>query len=363
MSSSPPSLALNPSAKISIQDHEQPPSFLVEAPIKGASFSSVRVCADNLPGAHAFLCSTLIDGRHDVRVGEQEASELCRIGLFAPFDALPQAVTYQFPLRGPAQGGPLRSRPCADEPDGRTTQALSALRLPAEWTEHGLRFEPHHHGSIWSPVRVSSAEEPGARSEHGHFEAEAPKTALDSEATRAHFEREGFALLDDLLPAEHVEELGRYFQALAAQGFLSCSEDRGTRRYIAHNDPVANFWHGQLNERVSQLAGRRTKPSYSFVSVYLAGGDLFWHTDRPPCEYTITLLLDYAPLDAEGRSPWALKLTGRDGTIHSLHQGIGEALIFKGRELRHGRDTLPDGHRSASLLFHFVDEDYDGVME
>ena len=69
------------------------------------------------------------------------------------------------------------------------------------------------------------------------------------------------------------------------------------------------------------------------------------------------------PLDAEGRSPWALKLTGRDGTIHSLHQGVGEALIFKGRELRHGRDMLPEGHRSASLLFHFVDEDYDGVME
>lgn len=362
MSPSPQSLELNPRARISIHDHEQPPSFLVEAPIKGASFSSVRVGADNLPGAHAFLCSVLIEGRQDVQVGALDADELCRIGLFAPVDALPQAVTYQFPLRDPAPGTPLRSRPSVTDPEGRTGRRLSSLRLPAEWSEQGLRFEPHHHGSVWSPVQVASAAETGARHDQAD-EAAKLQAALDSEATRAHFEREGFAVLDNLLPSEHVEEMGRYFQALATQGFLTCSEDRGTRRYIAHNDPVAHFWHGQLNERVSQLAGRRTKPSYSFVSVYLAGGDLFWHTDRPPCEYTLTLLLDYAPLDAEGRSPWALKLTGRDGTVHSLHQGIGEALIFKGRELRHGRDMLPEGHRSASLLFHFVDEDYDGVME
>jgi hypothetical protein len=363
MSPSPPSLELNPSARISIHDHEQPPSFLVEAPIKGASFSSVRVCADNLPGAHAFLCSILIDGRQDVQIGEQDAGELCRIGLFAPVDAVPQAVTYQFPLRDPAQTGRLLLRSCADDPQGRTGHRPYDLRLPAEWPEQWLCFEPHHHGSVWSPVRTASPADTGMRHDHGRLKAEAPPVALDSEETRVHFEREGFALLDNLLPTEHVGELGRYFQALAAQGFLSCSEDRGTRRYIAHNDAVANFWHDQLNERVSQLAGRRTKPSYSFVSLYLSGGDLFWHTDRPPCEYTITLLLDYAPLDADRRSPWALKLSGRDGTIHSLHQRIGEALIFKGRELRHGREMLPEGHRSASLLFHFVDEDYDGELE
>ena len=186
---------------------------------------------------------------------------------------------------------------------------------------------------------------------------------LDTEATRDQFDQEGFAALENLLPSEHVTELGRYFQALATEGYLSCSEVRGSKRYVAHNHPVARFWHAQLNDRVSQLAGRRTKPSYSFVSVYLAGGDLFWHTDRLPCEYTLTLLLDYAPLDAESRSPWALRLVGRDGRIHAIHQRIGEALIFKGRELKHGRDKLADGHRSVSLLFHFVDEDYDGVME
>lgn len=160
-----------------------------------------------------------------------------------------------------------------------------------------------------------------------------------------------------------MTELARYFQALATQGFLVCHDDRGIRRHVARNHPVVRFWHDQLNERVSQLAGRRTKPSYSFLSQYIAGGDLYWHTDRSPCEYTITLLLDYAPLDVLGRSSWALKLKGRDGTTHSLHLRVGEAAILTGRELMHGRDVLPDGHRCASLLFHSVNEDYSGEME
>jgi hypothetical protein len=362
MSPGPFGLELNPSAKISIQDHEQPPSFLVEAPIKGASLSCVRVCAENLPGAHAFLCSILIDGRKDVQIGEQEAAELRQIGLFAPTGAVPKSVAYQFPPRDLSKSDLLPSVAVSGDSAGGNAH-LSALRIPDEWPAQGLQFEPHHHGSVWAPVRVAAGPEFDGWKEHGKPSFWQPDTILDSEATRTHFKREGFAVLENLLPEEHVSELAQYFQALAKQGFLARHDDRGSHRYIAHNHPVANFWHDQLNERVSQLAGRRTKPSYSFVSLYIAGGDLFWHTDRPPCEYTITLLLDYLPLDSDGRSPWALKLKGRDGTIHSLRQRIGEGLILKGRELEHGRDVLPDGHSSASLLFHFVNDDYDGIME
>jgi len=190
----------------------------------------------------------------------------------------------------------------------------------------------------------------------------ATAAALDNAATRAHFAREGFAIMQDLLPTAHVAALGHYFRELAAQGFLERDDAGNTRRFMAHNHPVADFWHHQLNERVAQLVGRGTQPSYSFVSVYEAGGDLCWHVDRPPCEYTITLLVDYAPLDAEQRSPWALNIRGRDGRLHAVHQCLGEALIFQGRELKHSRDLLPSGHRSTSILFHFVDDDYQGEM-
>ena len=79
MSPRPLSLELNPSARISIVDHAPSPAFLVEAPIKGASFSSIKVCVDNLPDAHAFLCSILIDGQKDAQIDAQTAAELGQI--------------------------------------------------------------------------------------------------------------------------------------------------------------------------------------------------------------------------------------------------------------------------------------------
>ena len=335
----------------------------MEAPIKGAAFSSVVVQANNFPSAHAFLQSTLIEGRQDVQLSTQGAAELLRIGLFAPCDAIPQTVRYDIANVGAVGSAAARLR--------SEVEALSAepvhsqgLRLPEEWQEPTLRFVSHHRGSIWAPVRTeSNAAAIENNSEDDELaETWTPGMELDAADTRAQFEREGFAILEHLLPAAHVLALGRYFRALADEGFLARDDEGGTRRFIAHNHPIANFWHDQLNERVAQLVGQRTKPSYSFVSVYSEGGDLFWHTDRPPCEYTLTLLMDYAPLTEDGRSSWPLKVRGRDGALNAIQQRVGEALIFKGRELKHSRDVLPAGHRSSSLLFHFVNEDYDGVM-
>jgi hypothetical protein len=45
-------------------------------------------------------------------------------------------------------------------------------------------------------------------------------------------------------------------------------------------------------------------------------------------------------------------MTG-EGAI-SLTQGIGEALLFRGRYLTHWRDRLPEGYTSSSILFHYV---------
>lgn len=347
-------LALNPCASISVQGGSEPPLFLVQAPVKGAQFSVRVVDPAELPEAHRFLASALVRGEVVDQVSEQGVTELRQIGLLAPLDQLPQPVHYDLAAHPAANGGGVRSRDQATAASGEPVRSRG-FRLPADWTELPLRFLPHHHGSVWAPALVeASPPSPAAN--------DAPATELDTRETREFFAREGFVELADLLPASHVAELARYFWALASEGFMALDQDRGCRRHVAHSHPVADFWHDQLNERVSQLVGRRTKPSYSFVSLYLEGGDLKWHNDRPPCEYTITLLLDYAPLDDAGRSPWALQVKGRDGTLHRLHQRIGDALIFQGRELLHCRDALPAGHRSGSLLFHFVDAEFDGEM-
>lgn len=346
MTALPHGLALNPSAQITIFGGDSSPEFVVSAPVRGTSFAPHRVRRDNLPEAHAFLVETLLAGNANARVGDRCIDELRRIGLFAPPELLPSSVGYGFPtVRFDAATGPAL-----------TDWGLppEALRWPEAWSAMPLVLEPHRRGGVWAPALATG--------DAGRCVLPDGPPEMDDAATCAMFAREGFAMLPELLPGAHVAALGAYFQTLAREGYLERHDDRGTHRHIAHNHPVSDFWHDQLNARISHLVGRKTKPSYTYVSLYIEGGDLEWHTDRPPCEYTITILLDYAPLREDGCSPWALKVRGRDGTVHEIHQRIGDALIFKGRELQHSRDALAAGHRSASLLFHFVDHDYEGIL-
>jgi hypothetical protein len=40
--------------------------------------------------------------------------------------------------------------------------------------------------------------------------------------------------------------------------------------------------------------------------------------------------------------------------------GLGDALLYRGRELVHYRNPLPEGHHSSSIFLHYVRENFTG---
>ncbi|WP_146151720.1 hypothetical protein [Ahniella affigens] len=287
-------------------------------------------------------------------VADSEAlAELGNLGLLVEADELSTPVEYRVDpsvLEGPEK---ILIR-----------HASLPWQVPTEWQRDDVCFSWCPSSKIWFPVLVAVGDAPEL-SAQGEWETLRTDSAFEQidVPSRKQLATEGFATLDHLLPLAVRTELARYYRALGDEGYLERRESRGVRRLIAHNHPIARFWHQQLNDRISRLVGAPTKPSYSFVSSYLQGSDLFWHTDRPPCEYTITYLLEYHPVDSMGRSDWPLLVRQRNGQVAEIRQRIGDALIFKGRELSHSRDQLPHGHQSLSLLFHYVDADYKGDLD
>jgi len=51
-----------------------------------------------------------------------------------------------------------------------------------------------------------------------------------------------------------------------------------------------------------------------------------------------------------------------DGSLRVL-QHIGDGLLYRGQYVPHYRDALPAGHTSTSLLFHYVDYQFDGSLD
>ncbi len=170
--------------------------------------------------------------------------------------------------------------------------------------------------------------------------------------TAAQFER-GYVQLTGLLPPFHIGALRRYYRYHTRMGTFALGDDQTPGRYVAYDEPTTRYVQQQLTRTVSDLARRVVVPSYSYLALYQGGAALDPHTDREACEYTISLCIDATP-DPQTHGAWPLRLMTADGEV-SVTQGIGDALLFRGRYLTHWRDQLPAGYTSSSVLFHFVD--------
>jgi hypothetical protein len=172
------------------------------------------------------------------------------------------------------------------------------------------------------------------------------------------FRTRGFAPVCGLVHPFHISALRRYYRWQIRNGKMRLGDRQSPLRYVAHNEPIASFFHHQLTGAVSALVGEPAKPSYAYVGSYQPGALLKEHTDREQCEFSLTLCLDYSP-EPTHATPWPIRLHTGAGTV-TVFQSPGDSLLYRGREIPHSRERLPDGHTSTSIFFHYVPKDFKG---
>jgi hypothetical protein len=175
------------------------------------------------------------------------------------------------------------------------------------------------------------------------------------------YRQKAYTPVRGLIHPFHVAALRRYYRQLIRQGGLRLGDEQTPKRFVAHNEPVARFFHHQLTSVVSGIAGERVKPSYVYLGAYQDGAVLARHTDRAQCEFSVTFCLDYSP-QPERHTPWPIQLHPNSGKV-SVFQALGDALFYRGCQVEHSREQLPQGHSSTSLFFHYVREDFDGPLD
>jgi len=179
--------------------------------------------------------------------------------------------------------------------------------------------------------------------------------------TGAQFQSQGYAPVGQLIHPFHIAALRRYYRHQLRTGKLRLGDDQSPLRYIAYNDPVARFFHRQLTAAISAFAGEPLKPSYVYLASYQPGAILEKHTDREQCDFSITLCLDYSP-EPRNATSWPLHLHKGSNKI-TVFQAIGDALLYRGCQIPHSREALPEGHTSTSIFFHYVREDFKGSLD
>jgi hypothetical protein len=175
------------------------------------------------------------------------------------------------------------------------------------------------------------------------------------------FREKNYAPLRNLLHPFHIAALRRYYRHAIRRGAIRLGDEQSSRRYAAYNEPVARFFHHQLASTVAAVVGEPVKPSYVYLASYLSGAALQKHTDRPQCEFSVTLCLDFSPEPILATS-WPIRLDTPEGTI-AVYQALGDGLIYRGTAIPHYRDPLPPGHTSTSVFFHYVPAHFSGALQ
>jgi hypothetical protein len=175
------------------------------------------------------------------------------------------------------------------------------------------------------------------------------------------FSRHGFAALGPILPPGQIAAWRDYWQKLAALEVMPDRGDNGAR-LGSNSEPSSALLLHMLEPLAARIAGAAIKPAYSYAWVYRRGAQMPAHRDRDACRFTLSVLVDYAPA-VDGPTPWPLGIDPRGGGAPlEIRQSVGDAVIFNGQELSHFRPPFTAGTQSTSLLLHYVDRDFTGVM-
>jgi hypothetical protein len=127
--------------------------------------------------------------------------------------------------------------------------------------------------------------------------------------------------------------------------------------------PPMLFFLWGLTPIVSELVGRKLLPSYDYFRIYREGDVCRVHYDRPSCEHSLSLTLDYSdgvewPLDvgkAQSEPSARVEENFGEEQFASIAMKVGDAVLYNGVHHRHGRIAPNPNAWSAHLFLHWVD--------
>lgn len=139
--------------------------------------------------------------------------------------------------------------------------------------------------------------------------------------------------------------------------------DKQSNRYKAYDDIISRILQYECLPLIEKITESKLIPTYTYFSGYVTGTNLPPHTDRPDCEYTVSLIIDKPKnekwpiyIDKEKQQ---VKHKGRysdyniDDNINNciaVDCEVGGLMCFQGTDHIHFRKNLEYSHYYVTLL-------------
>ena len=167
--------------------------------------------------------------------------------------------------------------------------------------------------------------------------------------------RLGYTVEKNFLDVESLTILSKYMENKLARGQFSVrkdTDDHGEASvYSMYADPMGEMLLENKLEHLQEITGKSLSPTYSFARVYVDEDSLEKHTDRPSCEYSVTVNINYAG------EKWPIWLLSFEGKPVEVILSPGDAVVYKGCEVPHWRNPMVQCgcKANAQIMLHYVD--------
>ena len=123
--------------------------------------------------------------------------------------------------------------------------------------------------------------------------------------------------------------------------------------YSHYGDPMMDSLLMAHGKKIEEVTGMKLAPSYTYYRMYLNGAILERHKDRPSCEISATVCLDWNDSNCQKRKPWPIWIKNDQGEI-AINLEPGDAMVYKGCEVEHWREPF-HGNACAQVFYHYTD--------
>ncbi len=197
-----------------------------------------------------------------------------------------------------------------------------------------------------------------------------------------------YVVLRDFLPQEMIDMAMDMWRSCEETGIKFIDTEK---KDITYKNPLSSIgksdggyctpWgvglHGYIHKKLKDYIDLDLRETYSYTRKYVRGAYLGTHTDRPACEISATLCLDYLTDD---NTPWPIWVRNdknyagvdpeivkaesqdipqrlrKDNHCYSVSLEPGDILLYQGPNIPHWRDYLL-GEYSYHLFVHFFNAD------
>jgi hypothetical protein len=166
------------------------------------------------------------------------------------------------------------------------------------------------------------------------------------------FKEKGYVHLKDFLHKDSCKELADELKKLVSEN-RTVKDIQCPKSEAIHGTVIFDKLLEDLTPHFEQASGLKLFPTYSYARLYNnQGEELKVHKDRPACEISASLTLDF-----EG-DVWPIFMGANEDKSEAteVKMDIGDAVMYRGCDIYHWREAYKEGKWQAQVFLHYVDQ-------